>query len=123
MATPSIKSSNADRGSANAAMNGARRVPCGVAGSPPFVQARDLVAPLRERRRRIPISGLVHRVIDGAAEIPHRDDGVALVGGQREKGIVEARRAPAHTPFHNSARAISDGASIIPSVGLNMKTL
>ncbi len=52
---------------------------------PPVIETRQLAAPLRKRRRGIAVSGLVHGIIDRAAEVPHRDDGVALVGGQRKK--------------------------------------
>ena len=49
------------------------------------IEARQLAAPLRKRRRGIAVSGLVHGIIYRPAEVPHRDDGVALVGGQRKK--------------------------------------
>ena len=58
-------------------MNGCRFLPCGVCGAP-LEAPVDLRAPALERRLRVRIPRLVHRIVDRTAEVPDRDDGVAL---------------------------------------------
>ena len=61
-----------------------------------FVEPGYLFTPLQECDARIDLSRLVDRVVHSAAEVPDTQNGVALVGRQRQKRVVEARRARAH---------------------------
>ncbi len=57
-----------------------------------FEAGGELRAPARDLGRDasgVDRRGLIGRVVDGAAEVPHRDDGVALRRGQHEERVVE----------------------------------
>ena len=136
MATPSTRSASGPRGRSNWRMNGSRARPCGVCGvddgsSSVGEAARDLAAPLVEPGVGGGAIGLgldprlVHRVVDGAAEVPDRDDRLAARRGQDEERVVEvgvAGHVPG-MPSNSTARAsgwrarAAPGTSPAPSVG------
>ena len=104
ISTPSITSSSGCLGSLKASMWGARAAPCGVRGCRAPVARRQLVAPAGDRRgRRAPRSlgaqlprPLVHVVVNGPAEVPHGDDGAALVLRKYHERVIEIRVAAGH---------------------------
>ncbi len=141
IATPSIRSSNGCRGRPNSRTNGSSALSLRRAwqrGSTPRRRrsTRQLRAPRRQLPARAPRlgrqraagvdtahravtgrrPGLVHRVVDGAAEVPHGDDGVPLSRRQHQERVVEAGVA-AHTTqvavaIHTASRAPSVGPAM-----------
>ena len=75
-------------------MSGSSARPCGVSGAAVLETPRHLAPPPVDPRgvRLGWRSALqfVDRIVDGAAEVPHRDDGAPLGRGQHEERVVEA---------------------------------
>src|SRR4029077_418054 len=71
------------------------------------------------------IRRFIHGIVNGAAEIPHRNDGAALPGRQDEKRIIEARVA-AHVSATVGPPPSTSGAiriaSATPSFGRRCTT-
>ena len=91
-------------------MNGCSRRPCGVCGRRRrIVAARQLGPPERHRFAPAGRSRLVHRIVDGAAEVPDGDDRAALRRRQHEERVVEAglARHQAALPAQRAARQSS----------------